>query len=49
MKDMVAFEYWSLVPIAVFIAFFGVYPAPMFRLFDYFSFTLAGKALTVGF
>ena len=49
LKDMVAFEYWSLVPIAVFIAFFGVYPAPMFRLFDYFSFTLAGKSLLVGF
>ena len=43
LPDMVAFEYWALVPLAFFTFFYGIYPRPMFRLFEFFSQNLANK------
>jgi NADH-quinone oxidoreductase subunit M len=47
LPDMIAREYWALVPIAVFIVFFGLYPRPLMQMFEFFSSALAQKVLVV--
>jgi len=47
LPDMIAREYWALVPIAVFIVFFGLYPRPLMQMFEFFSNALAQKVLVV--
>jgi len=41
LPDMIAHEYWALVPITLLVVVFGVYPRPLMALFEYFSTTLA--------
>lgn len=38
---IIAREYWSLVPIAVFIVFLGLYPRPLMQMFEFFGGALA--------
>ncbi len=45
LPDMIAREYWALVPITVLVVAFGVYPKPVMELFGFFSDSLA-KYLT---